>query len=423
MKEYDVIVVGAGLAGLTAAAAAADGGARVLLAAKGAGAIAIGGGTIDILGYGDDGRPVADPAAAIAALPESHPYGKLGLPAVQAATDFFLTLCAEAGYPYCGSLAANRWLPTAAGTLKPACLVPKTMDTADAAVADSIVVLGFAGLRDYRPEVIVQGLSRRPGFSRKHYSAVTIDGGFATGRDATALDVARWLDSDAGRAECCEQLAKRLLPGRLVIAPPVLGTRPGYAVWEELEKASGCRLVELVGLPPAVTGFRLRSLLLANLRRRGVVILEQATVTRAVVEDGRCLAVVTGQSDRERQYRARSYVCAPGGFLGGGLLATAGAARESVFGIPLDVPADQRAWSNPRLISAAPQPFARFGVVTDRELRPLDAAGRVVLGNVRFAGAILAGCDHSYEKSGNGVAVVSGYCAGAAARRNGHEKA
>lgn len=422
MKEYDVIVVGAGLAGLIAAAAASGEGARVLLAAKGAGTITIGGGTIDILGYDGDGRPVTDPAAAIEGLPDSHPYGKLGLAAVQAATDFFLALCADAGYPYCGSLAVNRWLPTAAGTLKPACLVPKTMDTADAAVADSVVVLGFAGLRDYRPEIIVQGLSRRPGYRQKHYSVVTIDGGFTTGRDATALDVARWLDSDAGREEFCDQLRKRLPHGRLVLVPPVLGTRPGYAVWETCEQAAGCRLVELAGMPPAVTGFRLRTLLLAHLKKRGVAILEQAPVTHAVVADGRCQAVVTGQSDRERQYRAASYVIATGGFLGGGLVATAGAARESVFSLPLAVPADQLAWSNQRLMSAAPQPFASFGVATDRELRPLDAGGRVVLDNVRFAGASLGGCDHSYEKSGNGVALVSGWSAGRAARRNGHEK-
>jgi glycerol-3-phosphate dehydrogenase subunit B len=418
MKEYDVIVVGAGLAGLIATAAAAEGGARVMLAAKGAGALTIGGGTIDLLGCGHDGRPVADPAAAIAALPDSHPYGKLGLPAVQAAAAFFLALCDEAGYPYCGTLAANRWLPTAAGTLKPACLVPATMDTAGTEAIDHVVVFGFAGLRDYRPEIIIEGLSRCPGFRHTHYSVVTID----AGRDATALDLARWLDGDAGRMECREQLAKSLPPGRLVLLPPVLGTRPDCAVWRELEQATGCRLVELAGIPPAVTGFRLRSLLLGCLRRRGVAILENAPVTGAVVEGGRCRAIVTGQSDRRRQYRADAFVIATGGFLGGGLEACPGAAREAIFGLPLAVPADQLAWSEPQLLSAAPQPFARFGVATDRDLRPLDAYGRCLLANVHFAGAILAGCDRSREKSGNGVAVVTGWYAGEAARRESHEK-
>ncbi|MDR7867018.1 MAG: anaerobic glycerol-3-phosphate dehydrogenase subunit GlpB [Sporomusaceae bacterium] len=420
MKEYDVIVVGAGLAGLAAAAAAAGEGARVLLAAKGAGALTIGGGTIDILGYGPDGRPVTDLAAAIAALPESHPYGKLGLPAVREAADWFLALCEEGGYPYCGSLAANRWLPTAAGTLKPACLVPRTMDTVGVSAADGIVILGFAGLKDYRPEMIAQGLASRPGYN-KHYSVVAIDCGFTGGRDATALDVARWLDSEAGRAACAAQLKKRLPSGRFVIMPPVLGTQPGCAAWEDLEAASGCRLVEIAGAPPAVTGLRLRALLLAHLRRQGVAILEHAAVIRAEAADDRCQAIVTGRQGRERSYRARSFVFATGGFLGGGLESFAGAARESVFKLPLAVPADQQAWSQPRLLASGPQPFATFGVATDGELRPVDATGRPLLDNVRFAGAILAGCDYSYEKSGNGVALVSGYKAGVAAGRNSRE--
>ncbi len=415
MNNYDVIVVGAGLSGLIAAAAATAAGAKVMLAAKGAGTLTIGSGTIDLLGYDNAGRPVAAPAAALAALPADHPYGKLGLPAVQAAADFFLALCAAAGYPYCGTLAANRWLPTAAGTLKPACLVPATMDLAGTEDAAHVVVLAFAGLRDYRPEMVIEGLSRRPGFRGKHFSTAVVDAGFGPGRDATALDLARWLDSDAGRRECAEQLKKRLPPGCLVLLPPVLGTRPDYQAWRDLEAATGCRLVELAGIPPAVTGFRLRALFLAHLRRQGVAIHEQAPVTGAVVANGRCLAVVTGQPDRRREYRAGAFVIATGGFLGGGFESAPGAACESIFGLPLDVPADQLAWSEPRLLAARPQPFARFGLETDQDLRPIGADGRAALANVHFAGPNLAGYDYSCEKSGNGVALVSGYHAGTAA--------
>jgi glycerol-3-phosphate dehydrogenase subunit B len=422
MKEYDVIVVGAGLAGLVAAAAAAGEGARVMLAAKGAGALTIGNGTIDLLGCGQDGAPVADPAAAVAALPASHPYGKLGLPAVREALQWFLALTAAAGYPYAGSPAENVWLPTAAGTLKPACLVPKTMDPRAAAAAGRLVVLGFAGLKDYRPEMIIRGLARRPGYAGKNFTAVVVDGGFTGRRDATALDVARWLDSSAGRADCAARLKELLSPGQTVLLPPVLGTTPRYDAWQELQAATGCTLLELAGPPPAVIGFRLRTLLLAWLRNRGVAILEHAAVVAAETGDDRCLALVTGQPDRRRRYQARSYVIATGGFLGGGLDSSPGAARETVFNLPLAVPADQQAWSTPRLMGGVPQPFAAFGVATDNGLRPVDAAGRVILANVFFAGANLAGCDYSHEKAGNGVALVSGWQAGVAAGRYGREK-
>ena len=50
----DVVVIGAGLAGLSAAIKAADAGLSVTLITKGVGGIQLGTGTVDILGYGPD---------------------------------------------------------------------------------------------------------------------------------------------------------------------------------------------------------------------------------------------------------------------------------------------------------------------------------------------------------------------------------
>ena len=58
MKQNDVIVIGGGLSGIFAAITAAKRGRQVLLVTKGVGAIAIGGGTIDMLGYDAAGVPV-----------------------------------------------------------------------------------------------------------------------------------------------------------------------------------------------------------------------------------------------------------------------------------------------------------------------------------------------------------------------------
>ena len=56
---YDAVVLGAGVAGLSAAARLAEGGAKVCVLAKGVGSTHLAPGTVDVLGY-DPGR-VEDP--------------------------------------------------------------------------------------------------------------------------------------------------------------------------------------------------------------------------------------------------------------------------------------------------------------------------------------------------------------------------
>ena len=51
MKHFDLIVIGTGLAGLTAARTAAEAGARVLIAGRGMGALTLFGNTIDLLSF------------------------------------------------------------------------------------------------------------------------------------------------------------------------------------------------------------------------------------------------------------------------------------------------------------------------------------------------------------------------------------
>ena len=67
----DVVVIGAGLAGLAAAIKAADAGLSVTLITKGIGGIQLGTGTVDILGYRPE--PVEAPLEALEAHVASPP--------------------------------------------------------------------------------------------------------------------------------------------------------------------------------------------------------------------------------------------------------------------------------------------------------------------------------------------------------------
>ena len=69
--SYDTVVIGAGLAGLTAALRLADEGAKVLVIAKGVGSTHLSPATIDVLGF--DGGRVESPAEALPAFTAAHP--------------------------------------------------------------------------------------------------------------------------------------------------------------------------------------------------------------------------------------------------------------------------------------------------------------------------------------------------------------
>lgn len=412
MKEYDVIVMGAGLTGLMAAAAAAKRGKKVMLMAKGTGAVAFGSGTVDMLGYLPDHTMVTSFNDGIARLPEAHPYTKLGAAKVAEAAKFLADICKEEGYEYAGGLTENSFVPTAAGTLKPTGLIPKTMDAAAVKTASQVLIVGFDKLKDYYPQVIAKGLSRFEGYDKQYESAIVEVKQEEGGRDLNALDIARWLDTPEGRREFINQVKGKVKTGTVVLVPPVLGSKPNYQVADEIQRALNCKVVEMLGMPPGVTGYRLRALLFNYIKKLGVAVAEQVTVTGSKMENGVCKGVVITSIDRERTFYAKSFVLATGGFFGGGLLSGVGYAKEPIFDFALDAVLDQGEWGKLKLFAEDGQPYAQIGVRTNTNLQPITADGQVVATNVYVAGRNLSGYDYCLEKSGNGVAMASGYHAG-----------
>src|SRR5439155_8244974 len=116
--SFDTVVVGAGVAGLTAAVRLAEEGQRVVVLAKGVGATHLGGATIDVLGYAPE--RVDSPSRALpdfAAARPDHPYARVPVGVVGEAIDW-LKAHVNA-YRYEGSLEQNFLLPTGVGVPKP----------------------------------------------------------------------------------------------------------------------------------------------------------------------------------------------------------------------------------------------------------------------------------------------------------------
>ena len=392
MSHHDVIVVGTGLAGLTAATRLAEGGARVLVLAKGVGATHLSPCTIDVLGYAPD--RVSDPGAALAGLGEDHPYAAVGRDGVAAAIAWFTDVMRDR-YPYTDGLERNLLLPTAVGALKPTAVVSETMAAGDG--SDPVLVVGFKALKDFHAPLLADNLSRAGIAAR----AVELDLGPERRADVNSLGFARAFDDPAFRAEVAAQLVARLGADERVAFPAVLGIADAPAAWGRLRERLARPVFEVPTLPPSVPGMRVFAVLRDRLRRAGVRVILNAVVGGAERSVGRVSAVHARVGLREVSYGCDWVVLATGGFASGGLeLDSRWQASERALGLPVSgVPADERFHAD----YFGEQPMARAGVAVDRNLRPEGHE------NVLVAGATLAGAQPWREKSGDGISLATGH--------------
>ncbi len=164
-SRSDVVVVGAGLAGLTAALQLRATGRRVTLIHKGIGGLQLSQGSIDILGYAPQRveRPLETVPGYVSDKPE-HPYAVIPAGAVRRGVQWLAdTLGTDL---LVGDADTNVNLPTAVGAVRPTALaLPSMMNgvcTADAQVPHrrAAPVQGLLSAAD-RPQPRAHRASRR----------------------------------------------------------------------------------------------------------------------------------------------------------------------------------------------------------------------------------------------------------------------
>jgi glycerol-3-phosphate dehydrogenase subunit B len=411
VSHHDAVVVGTGVAGLTAAVRLAESGATVLLLAKGIGATHVSPGTIDVLGYAPERvqRPLEALGPLLEARPE-HPYGLVGADGVTAAVEWFKRTVASgnlAPYAYVGAADENILLPTAVGVPRPSAVVPESMARGDLHGGAPVCVVGFRCLKDFHPALLADNLSRSDaGLSAR---SIELDLSPERRRDVNALGLARGFDDPAFRNTVVGQVAPRLSADERVGFPAVLGLAAPHRVWSELEHGLGRSVFEVPTLPPSVPGMRLHAILRDALRRAGGSIRLNNVVTGAERTGSRVTELRTRVGLREERHGADWVVLATGGVASGGVeLDSSWTARETALGLHVSgVPGPGEERFRPGYFDD--HPMGRAGVAVDRELRPLDADGERSLDNVLVAGATLAGAEPWREKSGDGISLSTGY--------------
>ncbi|HEX2049346.1 MAG TPA: anaerobic glycerol-3-phosphate dehydrogenase subunit GlpB [Actinomycetota bacterium] len=400
----DAVVVGAGLAGLTAGLRLADGGARVAVVARGVGSLHVRGGALDVLGYDPERveRPGERVAALAAARPE-HPYACVASGALERAHEWWIERMAT--LRYAGGLARNMLLPTAVGALRPAAYAPATMTAGDAPTR--VAIVGLGRLKDFYPAYLAANL-RAGGVDA---CASTIDPAAGTSADVQPHAYARAFEQASVRDAVERALDGRLGDADAVGFPAVLGVDSWDEVHSDLERRLGRPVFEIPTLPPSVPGIRVYRALTRALRGAGARVVLGSEARGAVAPGRRARGVVVHASGHARPLRAGAVVLATGGVAGRGIeMDSRWRLHETALGLPVawaPEPGEERF----RAGYFESHPAARAGIAVDRSLRPVDAAGDVLHDDVFVAGAALGGAEPWKEKSGAGIDVTTGWAA------------
>lgn len=420
----DVLVLGAGFAGLVTGWQAVARGRRTRVIAKGWGSLYWNAGCVDVLGYYplDRDDPLESPAAGIDRLIQEqprHPYALAiqagGPEAIREALEAVQVLFAGAGYPLHGSLDRNWLLPTALGVARPTCLAPETMIAGDLRRPDPLLIVGFEQFLDFYPDLIAANLAAQ-GFSATGINLnlpVLEERRFVTGRTLANL-----FDRPEFRAEVVLALKKvlggpALAPQARLGFPAVLGLDRPLAAMRDLEAQLGRPVFEIPCLPPSIPGIRLHRLLVAAVERLGGRVFEGLQAVSADAQAGRLTAVWTEAAARRKAQPAENFVLATGGLLGGGLQAAyTGELYELVAGLPVAAPCNRLAWLEREFLAPHGHAIFRAGLATDPSFRPLRLDGQVAYENLHATGAALAGAELLRERSLEGVAIVTGYWVG-----------
>ena len=416
---YDVIVIGAGLAGLMAAEAAQTKGARVLILARGMGSLPLTSGCIDGLGYFPTASQtfLPSPLNALPQLRENlphHPYVKVGQEKILSSLAHFQELARLGGMPYSGGFEATFLLPTPLGTFHPTCLIPETMKKGSLSIPGPVLLLGFEGLKDFSPFLAAENLNilHEQGKIVSSFKAKTLGRLDLGGKAMNAVNLARAFDEEDFRSQFARQVKPLLKTGERLGLPAVLGFHSSFEDWADLREKLDSEIFEVPLPPPSVPGLRLYNLLRNHLRDKGVRIVIGLSALNPLIDGKKLIGFSLGGSKKGPFYKASAFVLATGKFVGGGLDSDRGKICETLLDLPVNSPKNRGEWFNPHLLAAAGQPFNRFGVEVDENLHPVDHRGQIVYSNLFAAGGIIAHADSMSEKSGGGVAIATGYVAG-----------
>ena len=404
--RMDTVIMGGGLSGLVCGIALAKRGQRVAIVATGQSTLLFNGGSMELLGR-VDGAVVDSPIEAIAALPEEHPYRKIGADRIADLAEQAKSLLSDAGILMEGSTAANHWRVTPMGVAKPAWLTLKShlaIDDIKQLPCKRLALMCIKGFFDEPNGMLANGL-RELGFEVNAIEFATEDT-VALRRSPSemrASSLAKHLVSSHALRRVADEVNRLAGDADMVLLPSVLGDEDAFDTLQSMVQKP-LRLVAT--LPPAVAGVRMQALLRHYFQMLGGTYLMGDTAVSGAFDGNRLTSVTTAKLG-DMPLKADQFVLATGSFVSRGLVADYERVYEPVLGLDVDADGDREQWTRFGILE--PQAYWRYGVKTDTDLC-CQLQGKTI-NNLRAIGSVLSGHDAVKMGDGTGVSLLTALAA------------
>ncbi len=413
--RMDTVIMGGGLSALACGISLAKRGKRVTIVASGQSTMLFNGGSMELLGC-IDGKPVEKPLEAIATLPESHPYSKIGADRIAALSERVKLLFSDSGIEMTGSANANHWRITPMGVAKPAWLTLNDhlrIDDLNNLPAKHLALMCVRGFFDLPNAMLAQGL-RDLGFEVDMIEFTTDDitSLRRSPSEMRATSLAKRLVSNHALQRVADQLNSLAGDADMVLMPSVFG-QTDSSDFQTLQAMTRKPLRLVATLPPSVAGMRMMTQLRHYFRMLGGTYLMGDTAVSGTFEGDKLTSVTTAKLG-DMPLKADNFVLATGSFVSRGLRADYERVYEPVLGVDLDVDNDREHWTSFGVLQ--PQAYFGYGVATDEQLRCLKNGKPIQ--NLRAIGSVLSGHDSVKMGDGTGVSLMTAIAAADHIREN-----
>ncbi|OOF58588.1 glycerol-3-phosphate dehydrogenase subunit GlpB [Rodentibacter myodis] len=415
--NFDVVIIGGGLAGLTCGIALQQHGKRCVIINNGQAAIDFASGSFDLLSRMPSGSAVEnlkENLTALCHLLPTHPYSLLGTENVLAKAKAFQTLAESLNLDLIGSSEKNHWRVTGLGGLRGSWLSPNSVPTIVGNKTfphKRIAVLGIEGYHDFQPQLLAANLVLNPQFSHCEVTSgflniPQLDELRENAREFRSVNIAQLLEHKLAFDELVKEMVESAQGAEAVFLPACFGLE-NQEFMTALRQATQLALFELPTLPPSLLGMRQRIQLRRQFESLGGLMMNGDSALNAHFEGNRVQGITTRLHENE-EITADHFVLASGSFFSKGLVAEFDKIYEPVFesdiiGVAGFNNKDRLTWTDSRFSHS--QPYQSAGVAINRHCQ-VQKCGQF-LTNLYAIGNVIGGFNALELGCGSGVAVVT----------------